>query len=123
MEHGQTQSEFVERKVHKPKAVELGPRIMLDAERCVLCTRCIRFTQEIADDDALGIVNRGSYNTIATFPGTPFDNNYTLNTADICPVGALTSRDFRFQMRVWFLKETKSLCTGCGRLQHHDWLT
>lgn len=114
MEHGQAQSEFVERKVHKPKAVELGPRIMLDAERCVLCTRCIRFTQEIADDDALGIVNRGSYNTIATFPGTPFDNNYTLNTADICPVGALTSRDFRFQMRVWFLKETKSLCTGCG---------
>ena len=114
MEHGQAQSEFVERKVHKPKAVELGPRIMLDAERCVLCTRCIRFTQEIARDDALGIVNRGSYNTIATFPGTPFDNNYTLNTADICPVGALTSRDFRFQMRVWFLKETKSLCTGCG---------
>ena len=114
MEHGQARSEFVERKVHKPKAVDLGPRIMLDAERCVLCTRCIRFTQEIAGDDALGIVNRGSYSTIATFPGTPFDNNYTLNTADICPVGALTSRDFRFQMRVWFLKETKSLCTGCG---------
>ena len=114
MEHGQAESEFAETKVHKPKAVELGPRIMLDAERCVLCTRCIRFSAEIAGDDALGIVNRGSYNTIATFPGQPFDNNYTLNTADICPVGALTSRDFRFQMRVWFLKETKSLCTGCG---------
>ena len=114
MEHGQARSEFVETKVHKPKAVDLGPRIMLDAERCVLCTRCIRFTQEIAGDDALGIVNRSSYSTIATFPGTPFDNNYTLNTADICPVGALTSKDFRFQMRVWFLKETKSLCTGCG---------
>ena len=68
----------------------------------------------ITDDDALGIVNRGSYNTIATFLDTPFDNNYTLNTADICPVGALTSKDFRFQMRVWFLKETNSLCTGCG---------
>ena len=114
MEHGQAESSFAEYKVHKPKAVDLGPRIMLDAERCVLCTRCIRFSKDIAEDDALGIVNRGSYNTISTFLDTPFDNNYTLNTADICPVGALTSKDFRFQMRVWFLKETKSLCTGCG---------
>ena len=114
VEHGQAESQFSEYKVHKPKAVDLGPRIMLDAERCVLCTRCIRFSKDIAEDDALGIVNRGSYNTIATFLDTPFDNNYTLNTADICPVGALTSKDFRFQMRVWFLKETNSLCTGCG---------
>jgi NADH-quinone oxidoreductase subunit G len=114
VEHGQSESQFAEHKVHKPKAVDLGPRIMLDAERCVLCTRCIRFSKDIANDDALGIVNRGSYNTIATFLDTPFDNNYTLNTADICPVGALTSKDFRFQMRVWFLKETKSLCTSCG---------
>ena len=114
VEHGQAESQFAEYKVHKPKAVDLGPRIMLDAERCVLCTRCIRFSKDIAEDDALGIVNRGSYNTIATFLDTPFDNNYTLNTADICPVGALTSKDFRFQMRVWFLKETNSLCTGCG---------
>jgi len=114
VEHGQAESQFAEHKVHKPKAVDLGPRIMLDAERCVLCTRCIRFTKDIAEDDALGIVNRGSYNTIATFLDTPFDNNYTLNTVDICPVGALTSKDFRFQMRVWFLKETNSLCTGCG---------
>ena len=108
------ESRFAEVKVHKPKAVDLGPRITLDAERCVLCTRCIRFTADVAGDDALGIVNRGSYNAISTYPGQPFDNNYTLNTVDICPVGALTSDDFRFQMRVWFLKETKSLCTGCG---------
>ena len=114
VEHGQAQSQFAEVKVHKPKAVDLGPRITLDAERCVLCTRCIRFTADIAGDDALGIVNRGSYNEISTYPGEPFDNNYTLNTVDLCPVGALTSDDFRFQMRVWFLKETKSLCTGCG---------
>src|SRR5258706_12629524 len=87
---------------------------MLDAERCILWTRCIRFTKDVAGDDALGIVNRGSYNTIATFPGLPFDNNYTLNTVDICPVGALTSKDFRFQMRVWFLKETRSVCTSCA---------
>ena len=114
IEHGQAESKFVEPKVHKPKAQDLGPRIMLDAERCVLCTRCIRFTRDIAGDDALGIVNRGSYNTIATAPGEAFDNNYTLNTVDLCPVGALTSKDFRFQMRVWFLKETKSICTSCG---------
>jgi NADH-quinone oxidoreductase subunit G len=114
VDYGQAESRFVEAKVHKPKAVDLGPRIMLDAERCILCTRCIRFTKDIAGDDALGIVNRGSYNTIATFPGMPFDNNYTLNTVDICPVGALTAKDFRFKMRVWFLKETKSVCTSCA---------
>ncbi len=114
VEHGQSSTRFVETKVHKPKAVDLGPRIILDDERCVLCTRCIRFTRDIAGDDKLGIVNRGSYNTIAAAPGTRFDNNYTLNTVDLCPVGALTSKDFRFQMRVWFLKETPGLCTSCG---------
>lgn len=114
VQYGQAESRFVETKVHKPKAVDLGPRIVLDAERCVLCTRCIRFTKDIVGDDKLGIVNRGAYSTIAAYPGTRFDNNYTLNTVDICPVGALTSKDFRFQMRVWFLKETKSLCTSCG---------
>src|ERR1035437_2607568 len=114
VDYGQSQSRFVEAKVHKPKAVDPGPRIMLDAERCILCSRCIRFSRDIVGDDALGIINRGSYITIATFPGMPFDNNYTLNTVDICPVGALTSKDFRFKMRVWFLKETKSLCTSCA---------
>jgi NADH-quinone oxidoreductase subunit G len=114
VDYGQSASRFVEPKVHKPKAVDLGPRIMLDAERCILCTRCIRFTRDIANDDALGIINRGSYNTISTYPGMPFDNNYTLNTVDICPVGALTSKDFRFKMRVWFLKEVRSVCTSCA---------
>jgi NADH-quinone oxidoreductase subunit G len=114
VDYGQSASRFVEPKVHKPKAVDLGPRIVLDDERCILCTRCIRFTKDIAGDDALGIVNRGSYNTLTAYPGKVFDNNYTLNTVDICPVGALTSKDFRFQMRVWFLKESKSLCTSCA---------
>ena len=114
VDYGQASSRFTEEKVHKPKHVDLGPRIVLDDERCILCTRCIRFSRDIAGDDALGIVNRGSYNTLTHYPGKPFDNNYTLNTVDICPVGALTSRDFRFQMRVWFLKETNSLCTSCG---------
>jgi NADH-quinone oxidoreductase subunit G len=114
VQFGQAESRFVETKVHKPKAVDLGPRIVLDDERCILCSRCIRFTRDIVGDDALGFVHRGAYSTLAHYPGRPFDNNYTLNTVDLCPVGALTSKDFRFQMRVWFLKETKSLCTSCG---------
>ena len=114
VDYGLAQSRFVEAKVHKPKRVDLGPRIVLDDERCILCSRCIRFTRDVVGDDALGFINRGSYNTLTAFPGKPFDNNYTLNTVDICPVGALTSKDFRFQMRVWFLKETKSLCTSCA---------
>jgi NADH-quinone oxidoreductase subunit G len=114
VDYGKSESHFVEAKVHKPKRVDLGPRIVLDDERCILCTRCIRFTKDVVGDDALGIVNRGSYNTLTAYPGKTFDNNYTLNTVDICPVGALTSKDFRFQMRVWFLKETKSLCTSCA---------
>jgi NADH-quinone oxidoreductase subunit G len=114
LDHGPAGSRFVETKVHKPKQVDLGPRILLDDERCILCSRCIRFTRDIVGDDALGIVSRGSYSTLTHYPGRPFDNNYTLNTVDLCPVGALTSKDFRFQMRVWFLKETKSLCTTCA---------
>jgi NADH-quinone oxidoreductase subunit G len=114
VEFGKSESRFVEPKVHKPKRVDLGPRIALDDERCILCSRCIRFTRDVAGDDALGFVNRGSYNTLTAYPGKVFDNNYTLNTVDICPVGALTSKDFRFKMRVWFLKETKSVCTSCA---------
>src|SRR4051794_22386062 len=114
VDYGQASSCFAEEKVHKPKHVDLGPRIVLDDERCILCTRCVRFTRDIAGDDALGIINRGSQSELTRYPWSNFDNNYTLNTADICPVGALTSKDFRFQMRVWFLKETKSVCTSCA---------
>src|SRR5580765_4772080 len=114
VDYGQSASRFVETKVHKPKVVDLGPRIVLDDERCILCSRCVRFTRDLVGDDALGFIHRGSYNTLTHYPGKPFDNNYTLNTVDICPVGALTSKDFRFKMRVWFLKETKSVCTSCA---------
>jgi NADH-quinone oxidoreductase subunit G len=114
VDYGKSASRFVEEKVHKPKHVDLGPRVVLDDERCILCSRCIRFSRDIAGDDALGFVNRGSHSSLTRYPGKTFDNNYTLNTVDICPVGALTSRDFRFQMRVWFLKESKSICTSCG---------
>src|SRR5689334_15119626 len=114
VEYGQAESRFLENKVKKPKAVELGPRVTLDDERCILCSRCIRFCKEIAKDDVLGFVDRGSYSTLTAYPGRRLENNYSLNTVDICPVGALTSSDFRFKMRVWFLKETKSFCTSCA---------
>ncbi len=114
VEHGNANSRFLERKVKKPKSVELGPRVTLDAERCVLCTRCIRFMKEVANDDVLGIVDRGSFNSIACHPDRKLDHNYSLNTVDICPVGALTSTDFRFKMRVWFLKETPTIDVNCG---------
>jgi NADH-quinone oxidoreductase subunit G len=114
VQYGQAASRFVEEKVHKPKQFDLGPRIVLDDERCILCSRCIRFSRDIAGDDALGFTERGSHSTLTRFPDKEFDNNYTLNTVDICPVGALTSKDFRFQMRVWFLRECKSICTSCA---------
>jgi NADH-quinone oxidoreductase subunit G len=112
--YGRQDSRFLEHKVKKPKNVELGPRVTLDDERCILCSRCIRFCKEIAHDDVLGFIDRGSYSTLTAHPGKRMENNYSLNTVDICPVGALTSTDFRFKMRVWFLKETKSICTSCA---------
>jgi NADH-quinone oxidoreductase subunit G len=114
VEYGTAGSRFLEEKVKKPKRVELGPRVTLDDERCILCSRCIRFMKEVAHDDVLGFVSRGSHTYLTAHPGKLLDSNYSLNTVDICPVGALTSSDFRFKMRVWFLKETKSICTSCG---------
>lgn len=113
--HGDGESRFVEEKVHKDKRVPLGPNIMFDAERCISCSRCIRFCDEIAKDPELTFVKRGDRVTIVTYPGEEMDNPYALNTVDICPVGALTSRDFRFKARVWDMSATKSICTGCAR--------
>ena len=114
VEYGTGASRFTENKVKKPKNVDLGKRIVLDDERCILCSRCVRFSSEVTQDNVLGFVNRGSHSTLTAYPGKSFDNDYSLNTVDICPVGALTSKDFRFPMRVWFLKESKSICTSCG---------
>ena len=114
VDYGDSKSRFLENKVKKPKNVQIGPRVTLDDERCILCSLCIRFCQEIAHDDVLGFVDRGSYTVLTAHPGKRLENNYSLNTVDICPVGALTSTDFRFKMRVWFLKETKSICTSCA---------
>ena len=114
VEFGTAGSRFLDEKVKKPKRVELGPNVTLDDERCILCSRCIRFMKEIAHDDVLGFVSRGSHTYLTAHPNRRLDSNYSLNTVDICPVGALTSTDFRFKMRVWFLKETKSICTSCA---------
>ncbi len=97
------------------KAEDIGKHIMLDQERCVLCTRCIRFVDEVPKTSELGIVNRGHESTISIFPGVRLDNDYSGNVSDICPVGALTLKEFRFQQRVWFLKKTESICHGCAR--------
>ena len=110
-DYGRGYSRYVERKNVKPKRTKLGPRVTLDDERCILCSRCIRFCQEVVDDDVLGFVDRGSFSTLTCFPGKELSNNYSLNTVDLCPVGALTSKDFRFKMRVWFLKESPSICS------------
>ena len=113
--HGVGESRFVEEKNHKDKRVPLGPYVMFDAERCISCSRCIRFCDEIAKDPELTFVQRGDRVTIVTYPGQEMDNPYSLNTTDICPVGALTSRDFRFHARVWDMSDTKSVCIGCAR--------
>jgi NADH-quinone oxidoreductase subunit G len=110
-QYGRGASRYIDEKNAKPKRTRLGPRVTLDDERCILCSRCVRFCNEVADDPVLGFVNRGSHNTLTCYPGRELANNYSLNTVDICPVGALTSTDFRFKMRVWFLKQTPSVDT------------
>ena len=114
MKYGKYDPEMAEPKVKKHKVVDLGPTVVLDSERCILCSRCVRFTDEVSKTNELGIFNRGDRAEIGTFNGKPLDNKYSLNTVDICPVGALTSKDFRFRQRVWFLKEHRTICTGCS---------
>ncbi|PKL82395.1 MAG: NADH-quinone oxidoreductase subunit G [Ignavibacteriae bacterium HGW-Ignavibacteriae-3] len=112
---GEGESRFEEMKVRKEKRVQLGPHIKFDGDRCIMCSRCIRFSDEIAKHNQLTFVQRGDKVTITTFPGESFDNPYTLNTTDICPVGALTNQDFRFKSRVWEMSSTDSICVGCSR--------
>jgi NADH-quinone oxidoreductase subunit G len=101
--------------VHKPKGVRFGPTIVYDAERCIVCTRCVRVTEELAHDPVLSKRERGNRSEIVLSPGRELDHRYTLMTEHVCPVGALTSRDFRFKARVWFLKSRESVCDGCAR--------
>src|SRR5437764_1496706 len=115
MRHGLYDPRMTDEKVHKPKAVPLGPHVILDAERCILCSRCVRFCDEVTGTGELGIFHRGDHSEIGLFPGQELANKYSANVVDICPVGALTERDFRFAVRVWYLDVTKSVCPGCAR--------
>jgi len=113
--HSAGYSRFNEDKVHKPKRVELGPHVLLDTERCIMCSRCVRFCDEIAGKPQLTFTQRGDHVELTTFPGEQLDNPYSMNVIDICPVGALTSRDFRFKARVWEMSSTETVCPGCAR--------
>lgn len=113
--YGPEGSRFEHKKVHKPKRIQLGPRVILDAERCINCTRCVRFTDEISKSHQLSIVSRGDKNYPITADGEIFDDPYSLNTVDICPVGALTSADFRFKARVWEMNQTPSIDVTNGK--------
>jgi NADH-quinone oxidoreductase subunit G len=113
-EHDNEDSRVDVPKVRKPKVVDLGPTIVLDAERCILCTRCIRVCDEVAGSHQLEMAQRGDHQVLTTAPGEQLDNPYSINTVDVCPVGALTAKDFRFTMRAWELDMTPSVCNGCA---------
>jgi NADH-quinone oxidoreductase subunit G len=101
-----------------------GPTIVYDAERCIVCTRCVRFSEEVALDPVLSVRERGNVNEIVVAPGRELDHDYTLMTEHVCPVGALTSKDFRFKARVWFLRTARTVCqncaTGCNAYMDYD---
>ncbi|HLL22693.1 MAG TPA: 2Fe-2S iron-sulfur cluster-binding protein, partial [Kofleriaceae bacterium] len=113
-EHDNADSRLDTPKVEKDKAVDLGPHIVLDQERCILCSRCIRTCDVVAGEHQLDFAHRGDHEVLTTAPGARLDNPYSLNTVDVCPVGALTSKDFRFTMRAWELEATPSICNGCA---------
>ncbi|MBX7137086.1 MAG: (2Fe-2S)-binding protein [Oligoflexia bacterium] len=113
-EYNAKPSRFIENKVHKVKAEPLGPTVMLDGERCIMCTRCIRFCDEITETSEIGMLNRGDRSVITVNPKKPLDNALSGTVVDLCPVGALTHAKWRFNTRIWFTKQTDSICPGCS---------
>jgi NADH-quinone oxidoreductase subunit G len=109
MKHDLQDSRFQERKERDRKREIFGPNVVFDGERCIKCTRCVRFLDEITHTNELTVDNRSDDSTIALFPGAVLDNPLSANVVDICPVGALTDRDFRFKVRVWYLQKTPSI--------------
>jgi NADH-quinone oxidoreductase subunit G len=114
-DHGVPESRSREPRRTLAKNVAIGPEVVFDQERCILCRRCVRFCDEVTGTGELGIFGRGDASVVDTFPGLPLDNAYSMNVTDLCPVGALTTRDFRFKMRVWDLEEVDGVCVGCSR--------
>lgn len=115
LEHSGKRKRMKDEIIHRPKAVDFGPTIVFDAERCIVCTRCVRFCEEVVGDKVLDKRERGNLSEIVLAPGRQLDHAYTLMTEHVCPVGALTSKDFRFKRRVWFLRSVRSVCVGCSR--------
>ncbi|MGB5867935.1 MAG: 2Fe-2S iron-sulfur cluster-binding protein [Arcobacteraceae bacterium] len=116
MESGFYESRInVDAKTNHAKRIDLGSNVMLDRERCVLCTRCTRFCSDVTKTHELGVISRSNHSYIGTFPGRPLDNPYAMNVVDLCPVGALTSKDFRFKQRVWFMESFDAICNGCAK--------
>src|SRR5579864_6767058 len=114
MTYGPGMSRLTEPKLHKPKRVDLGPTIVLDEERCILCRRCTRFDDEIAQERNLIVAERGHKSLISTRDGGGYRSYFSGNTTEICPVGALTSKAYRFRSRPWDLGHTDSICTQCS---------
>ena len=113
-EYGVAHARTEEPRRPAKKATSLGPTIVFDQERCILCRRCVRFCREIPKTGELGVFQRGDESLLELFPGSELQNPYSMNVADICPVGALTTKDFRFKIRVWFLDDVESVCNQCS---------
>jgi NADH-quinone oxidoreductase subunit G len=123
-QYGRGESRFQEAKNKRPKK-DVGPNVLLYSDRCIMCTRCVRFTREVTGTGELMVQGRGSVEEIDVFPGLALDNELSGNVVDICPVGALLDKDFLFQQRVWFLTKTASIdgLTASGdniSVEHHD---
>jgi NADH-quinone oxidoreductase subunit G len=115
MHHGSGTSRYTEPKNASEKAVDIGRHVMLDQERCIQCSRCTRFCDEITGTGELTFFRRGESTVIGVVPDRPLDNPYSGNVVDICPVGALTLKEFRFKTRVWYLQNTPTVCAACSR--------
>jgi NADH-quinone oxidoreductase subunit G len=111
---GHAQSRMIDVKNTPPNKPHISSKITLFTDRCIMCSRCVRFTREIAGTAELQIINRGHHSEIDIFPGQPLENKLAGNVVDLCPVGALCSKDFLYKQRVWYLKEHKSVCADCG---------
>jgi NADH-quinone oxidoreductase subunit G len=113
-EYNTRPSRFLEEKEHKVKALPLGPTVVLDGERCIMCTRCIRFCDEVTETSELGMLNRGDRSVIAVNDSLPLANPLSGSVVDLCPVGALTHRHWRFNTRIWFTEQFNGICPGCS---------
>ncbi|MEZ5215104.1 MAG: 2Fe-2S iron-sulfur cluster-binding protein [Ilumatobacteraceae bacterium] len=114
MTHGPGESRFVEEKRHYEKPIPISDLVFLDRERCILCDRCTRFADEVAGDKLIHFTHRGNQTQVLTFPDEPFASYFSGNTVQICPVGALTAKPYRFKARPWDLSQVESTCTACS---------